>query len=247
VSGPTASRVESIERAIVAAVAPPEVEELDGWIIAYDSGTVSRARSAAPLRHTGVDAQLVPVIIHGYARRDIAPMFRIPESPRLRNVEAALTRAGLRPEQPTQVQVAPAANLASAEYGDVQLDAEPDGSWASVFLGPGFDPVDGASRVHTFRRARNSVYASIREGDVTIAAGVLALGHGWASIHGMRTAQTHRRRALASRILASLARRAVDAGYGEVMLQVERNNVPAQALYARHGFSTAWTYLYWRS
>jgi hypothetical protein len=39
--------VEAIERATVAAVSPEAVEELDGWLLAFDTGTVGRAKSAA--------------------------------------------------------------------------------------------------------------------------------------------------------------------------------------------------------
>jgi len=51
--------VESVERATVAAVAPREVEELPGWLVAYDSVTVNRARSAVPLRHDAPNATVV--------------------------------------------------------------------------------------------------------------------------------------------------------------------------------------------
>lgn len=236
----------SIERAIVAAVAPPEIEELNGWIVGYDNGTVSRARSAAPLRHQGVDADAIPAITGRYAARGIAPMFRVPESTALPGVEAALVREGLHAEQPTQVQVAWARDVAMAAAGEVRIDPDADDAWAAVFLGAGFDPVDGVSRVRTLRRARGSLYASIREGEVVVAAGVLAFGHGWASVHGMRTAQSHRGRGLASRVLAALARISIERGYERLMLQVERDNAAAQKLYAKCGFSTAWTYLYWR-
>jgi len=245
-SGASSADIERIERAIVAAVAPPEVEELGGWIVGYDNGTVSRARSAAPLRHDGVDATAVGEIVSRYARRAIEPTFRIPETPALVDVENALASEGLQPGQPTQVQVARASEIAAGLDRSVRVDGEADEAWAAVFLGPGFDPVDGASRVHTFRRAKGSLYASIREDDVVVAAGVLAFGFGWASIHGMRTAQTHRGRGLAARVLSALAHQAIERGYDNLMLQVERENRPAQRLYARCGFRSLWTYLYWR-
>ncbi|MES1265922.1 MAG: GNAT family N-acetyltransferase, partial [Variovorax sp.] len=128
----------------------------------------------------------------------------------------------------------------------VRLDLRPDDAWASVFLGEGFDPVDGASRVRTLTRAAGSLFASIREADRVIAAGVLAFGHGWASIHGMRTAQSYRGRRLATRIMAALAQAAIERGHERLMLQVERENDAAQSLYARCGFDRAWTYTYWR-
>ena len=244
---PPPQDVGSVERAIVAAVAPPEVRELHGWIAAFDDGTVNRAKSAAPLSHDCVTAGPLILIRDAYLARGLAPNFRVPELPAFGGVEEELARFGLQPKQPTDVQVARAETVAGLASGKgVQLDAQPDAAWAMVFLGEGFDPVDGASRVRSLTRAKGSLFASIRDGDAVLAGGVLALSHGWASIHGMRTAKPHRGRGLATRVLAALAQAAIARGYPNVMLQVERANDTAQRLYARCGFERAWTYRYWR-
>jgi hypothetical protein len=44
--------VENIERATLAAVSPEAVLELSGWLLAFDTGTVGRAKSAVPMLHT---------------------------------------------------------------------------------------------------------------------------------------------------------------------------------------------------
>lgn len=239
--------VASLERAIVKAVSPPAVLELGGWICAFDDGTVSRARSAAPLSHAVIDPTSVVAIRDEYFTRGLAPMFRIPRSTAFARVDSELARFGMDAQQPTDVQVARASEVARAAlHADVRIDAAPDDAWASVFLGEGFDPVDGASRVRALTRAPGSLFASIREGDRVVAAGVLALGHGWGSIHGMRTALSHRGQRLATRVLAGLAQAAIDRGHDRLMLQVESANDAAQKLYARCGFERAWTYMYWR-
>lgn len=43
--------VEAIERATIAAVAPREVLEIGGWLVALNEGTIRRAASAVPLSH----------------------------------------------------------------------------------------------------------------------------------------------------------------------------------------------------
>jgi N-acetylglutamate synthase len=115
-----------------------------------------------------------------------------------------------------------------------------------VFVGEGFDPVDGASRVATLSRAPGALFASIREGGETVAAGMGGFSHGWASVHGMRTALHCRGRGLAGRVLATLADAAQQRGIDRVFLQVEAANASALALYRRAGFATAWTYSYWK-
>ncbi|AMO22948.1 hypothetical protein GCM10027034_34660 [Ramlibacter solisilvae] len=238
--------VEAIERATVAAVAPREVEELPGWLLAFDSVTVNRARSAVPLRHDAPDASVVAEIFERYRARGVSPNFRVAQLAAMAPVERELARLGLPPQQATQVMVAAARDVAGAATGEVQVATEPDEAWAAVFLGEGFDPADGASRVATLRRAKGSLFAGIREGERVVAGGVLALGHGWASIHGMRTALTHRGRGLATRVLAALAREALQRGHDRMVLQVEVANNSATRVYRRCGFGLAWTYAYWR-
>ena len=239
--------VEAIERATVAAVAPREVEELSNWLIAIDDVTVNRARSAVPLDHESPDASVLRKIFDRYAARSVMPNFRVPQLRTMARVERELAHLGLRALQPTQVLVAGADEVArSCDPGTVELAPEPDDAWAAVFLGEGFDPADGASRVATLKRARGSVFASIREGGRVVAGGVLAMSHGWASVHGMRTALSHRRRGLATRVLAAFAPEAHRCGDERMVLQVEVAKDAATRVYAQCGFRHAWTYAYWR-
>ena len=241
------SDTEAIERATMAAVAPPEVDEAHGWLIAYDDGTVNRAKSAVPLHHDMPDVRVVADIRQRYLARGLAPMFRIPQLAQFDSVQAELARLGLQSQQPTGVHIARAADVVRAGTGgDVQVKSAPDDEWAGVFLGEGFDAQDGASRVRTLTRARGSLFASVRDGGQTVAAGVLAMGHGWASIHGMRTALSHRGRGLATRVLSALASQAQQRNFDNIVLQVETANTTARRLYARCGFTHAWTYAYWR-
>ena len=165
--------VASLERAIVAAVAPPHVHEVAGWVAAFDDGTVSRAKSAAPLSHDDLQPSAVVHLRDAYAVRGLPPMFRVPQLRALGSVEAELARLGFEGGRPTDVQVAHADIVAAqAAHADVRIEAQPDNAWASVFLGEGFDPVDGASRVRTLTRAAGSLFASIREGDRVDRGGV---------------------------------------------------------------------------
>ena len=240
--------VESLERAVLAAVAPPQVEELPGWLLAFDNGTVGRAKSAVPIVHDNPRREAIAEIEARYAAHGLPPVFRIPATQSFDGLRDELAARGLRESKPTQMQVAATSDvgrISKAPAADVSAQA--DDEWASVFLGEGFDPVDGASRVQTLRRAKDSLYACVRDEGRVVAGGVLSLAHGWASIHGMRTARSHRGKGLASRIIATFANIAQERGYERMMLQVERNNEAAQRLYARCGFHTAWDYSYWET
>lgn len=243
----TAGDIESIERATLAAVLPEALEEIPGWLLPFDRGAVGRARSAVPVLHTASHPAVLGRIEERYRAHRLPAVFRIPERPSFDAVRAALSGRGHTASKPTQVHTAATASvMAVAHAPAADLMTQPDEGWEQVFLGEGFDPVDGASRVAILRRASGTLFASVREQGRTVAAGALALAHGWASVHGMRTAQAQRGRGLAARVLATLAAAAAARGYSRMFLQVEAHNAPAQALYRRAGFAAAWTYVYWK-
>jgi ribosomal protein S18 acetylase RimI-like enzyme len=239
--------IEAIERATVAAVSPQAQEEIPGWLLPFDTGTVGRARSAVPLAHVAPDAAMLDDIEARYAARALPVMWRLPDIPAFDAFSKALHARGYAAGKPTHVQTAPVASVMSVSPGPfAQTATRPDANWAAVFVGEGFDPVDGASRVATLSRAPDALFASIREGDETVAAGMGGFSHGWASVHGMRTAQHCRGRGLAGRVLATVAQAAQSRGIERIFLQVEASNASALALYRRAGFETAWTYSYWK-
>ncbi|HVI30819.1 GNAT family N-acetyltransferase [Phenylobacterium sp.] len=239
-----AGLVESLERATVAAVAPPEVLEIDGWLVAFDNGTIGRAKSAVPLRHE-ISAGAVPAILDAYAARGLPAAFRIPDTESLAPVRAALAAAGLAAGQPTLVKTGDAARLAAFADGGAEILEAPDAAWGEVFLGPGFDPVDGAHRVKVLSRSPGAAYGVVRDAGRAVAVGVASFGHGWMGVHGMRTAADHRGRGHAGRILAAFGRLAAARGITRVFLQVEEPN-PARSLYRKAGFQPVWRYGYWR-
>jgi GNAT superfamily N-acetyltransferase len=235
--------IESLERSVVAAVAPPRVLEIDGWLVPLDNGTIGRAKSAAPLSHA-VGPGAVDTVVEAYRDHGLKPAFRIPELPAFDPVRAALARHGLTGQQPTVMKRGDSAELAAFSDGPARVLDRPDEAWAAVFVGEGFDPADGAHRVAALSRSPNALYGVAGEGGVH-AVGVATVGHGWGGIHGMRTAPAHRGKGHAAAILAAFGRALRDRGVDRVVLQVEEAN-PARRIYRRAGFAPLWTYRYWR-
>lgn len=242
----SSSDIEAIERATVDAVSPEGVAELPGWLLAFDRGTIGRAKSAVPLHHDTPNTSLIAAIEARYAARGSPAWFRLPDVAAYQPMRDMLRARGYAPGKVSLVQIAPTQSVrAHVERPEVTIARAPDEAWGAVLVGEGFDPVDGASRVRAMSRARDAVYASIREGDEAIAAGVAAFGYRWASIHAMRTAQVRRREGLAGRVLSALAEVALERGLERMFLQVEEDNSGALSLYRRAGFVTAWHYDYW--
>ncbi|OYX31557.1 MAG: hypothetical protein B7Z03_04095, partial [Hydrogenophilales bacterium 32-62-9] len=198
--------------------------------------------------HTLVrDEGLIARIEAAYRAKAMSPVFRLPEVEGLSSLAEALADRGYVATQPTLVMGADLASVtAVADPGGGVLLERPDEAWASVFLGEGFDPEDGAQRVAVLSNSPGAVFAAVRDGAGTHAVGVLSLAEGWASLHGMRTRRDRRGQGLAGRVLARLARGALERGATKVFLQVEAGNAPALALYGRAGFTPLWRYHYWR-
>lgn len=248
--------VESIERATLAAVPPDAVEELPGWLLALDRGTVGRARSAVPLHHGAQDPSVLPRIEEAYQAYGLPVVLRLPiETPGFETLTEALRDRGYVPSRPTQVMHADPATVASNGQPEaVHLSTTPGDDWARVYLGEGFDPVDGQSRVRLLRRAKDTVYVSLRlaqdlpggaTGDVA-AVGSGCFAEGWMGVHGMRTRPRFRGHGFARQLMAAMGAEAIKRGVTQTFLQVEAENYLARSLYARVGFSPAWIYVYWQ-
>lgn len=236
--------IESLERSIVAAVAPERVVEIAGWLVPLDPGPIGRAKSAAPLIHDA-DPEAIADIEQIYAAVRLPPAFRLAETSGLAPVREALVRRGFQPETPTIMKTGSAAGLTALSDRPADLLRAPDAAWADCFAGEGFDPEEGAARVRNLARSPDALYAAVREGARTLAVGVVTFDHGWMGVHGMRTAPDARRRGLASRILSAFGREAKARGIDRVVLQVTEEN-PARSLYRSAGLNPVWRYQYWQ-
>lgn len=243
----TDDAIARLERATLDAVAPARVVDQGDWLLAFDDSTISRAKSAVPLRHHGVDTSTLPGLVERYQQQGLAPLFRVADVPALRDVQEGLRRLGLAPTQPTLVQIARLTDVAALPHNSTaQIALQPSPDWGSVYTAPGFDARDGAYRRTALSRSPFVVYASVHHDGQPLAAGTASISQGWASIHGMRTVVHARGRGLASTILVGLAHHALERGMAEVFLQVEEENITAQSLYRRAGFTTVWRYHHWR-
>jgi ribosomal protein S18 acetylase RimI-like enzyme len=245
--------IESLERATLDAVAPPALEQLPGWLIPFDQSTIGRAKSAVPLSHQAQSADALTDIATRYAARGLPAAFRIADVAAFGNLHAELQRMGFQAEQATLVQVGSARSMIQVFSQSMRpaspataVTLKPTSAWSDVYLAEGFDPVDGAHRVQALSRSPHVVYASAADAIGPAAAGTASFSHGWAGIHGMRTAPRSRGRGMAGDILAALAKESVSRGIDRVFLQVDEGNAAALALYRRAGFATAWRYHYWR-
>jgi ribosomal protein S18 acetylase RimI-like enzyme len=241
--------IETIERATVDGVVPAAVEELPGWLLAFDPGTVGRATSAVPLHHNWHDSGIIPEIIARYEAKRMRAQFRLADSSMLGRLHAALGRLDFEPKRPSYVQVIEALPLSehTPALGAETLVAETaDDAWKAAFCAVSFGAKDQFARAEALARSPNTVYISVREREATSAVGAITFARGVGCIHGMRTLPERRGQGLAQRVLGACARAALGRRVEQLFLQVETDNQAARAAYKRAGFTTFWRYSYWQ-
>ena len=240
-------RIAAIELATLDAVPPQRLQRWRDWLLPFDDGTVGRSHSAVPLRHAAPAHDVLGELERRYAEQGLATVLRIPELSEFARLQAAMSAAGYARTKPTLVQVGDLQGLAakSGPGSAIEIADRPASDWEQVFLGEGFDPRDGASRLAILRRGTHSLFAGVRVDGRIAAVGSAAVSHGWCGMHGMRTLPAFRGRGFAGAILAALARAARERDAHSVFLQVDAANAPARSLYEGLGFAPAWTYAYW--
>lgn len=243
--GPAAS-FEEVARACARAWVPLESEPLGEWTLRAAGGFTRRANSVLPFGDPGttLDDALARVT-SWYARRGL-PAY----------VQAATGAAGAQEllcaeleargwvrEVSAQVRVgglAAVGDLAVEEsmVSGVRLTRAPDEEWLARY-GRVKDP-ELARRVLT---AGPSVWFATVPGR---AIGRLVVDGRWAGFAAVEVDPEHRRRGLASAVMAALARRALEEGASAAWLQVESDNTGARALYEGMGFGTHHSYHHYR-
>ncbi len=159
--------------------------------------------------------------------------------------------------------LAPVGDL-DADVSAVRLTREPDAAWLSRYqrfstpgpqvlrvLGSGpsvwFATVAGGGSGGSAGEASGEGAGEGSGGDEPPAAiGRCVVDGRWAGFMAVEVAPEHRRRGLATAVMAALARRALDEGASAAWLQVEEDNEGARALYDGMGFAPHHRYHHFR-
>lgn len=211
-------------------------ERLGDWLLRAGGGFTGRANSALVVGDPGVPwPEAVAAVARWYDERGLRPAAQLP-GVQSRRADAAFAAAGWTRDEDVLVLTAPVGEPASPAV-PVDLSPTPDDAWLAGYRhrGSALPPV--ARQVLT--SAPDVVFASVRLDPApaplaTVARGVLT--DGWLGVTAVTVAEEHRRRGLATAVMAALGRWAAERGAHSVYLQVTAGNVPARALYRQAGF-----------
>ena len=217
----------------------------DGWLMRFSAagrqGSVSRrANSVNPLRPFSCRelAEVAPAAERLYRGTGLPAIFRIPAIVD-RSLDGALAARGYTSEGETCVLYGALGGLAAAADPGVRLLASPGPEWLTAMTAlQGFSH----AQAETYRGIVSAIAIPARFAMAAVDGAPAALAYG--AIHdgllcyeSVITDPRRRRQGLARRVIGALAAWARDSGAEGACLQVQADNAPARALYAKFGLA----------
>ncbi|RBY94379.1 GNAT family N-acetyltransferase [Blastococcus sp. TBT05-19] len=238
--------VDDLERLAARTWRGSEEEPYGDWLLRAGGGFTGRANSVLVVGPAPVDLPSAVTEVTGWYRtRGLRPCAAVPV-PGGEEADAAFAAAGWTREEDNLVLTAPLVGCTDRALAvPVVLAAEPDDAWLQGYRYRGAALPPAAATV--LRTGSSPVFASVRLDDrpaplAAVARGVLE--DGWLVISAVTVADAHRRRGLATAVMAALGADARSRGGRGCLLQVAASNAPALALYERLGFTEHHRYHY---
>jgi N-acetylglutamate synthase len=227
-----------------------EIETLAGWRLGFMEGVTRRANSVLPLGWSGaLDLEgSIDRVEARYRARKLPPVFKLTRTSRPGGLPAALAARGYADEGYSDVLARRADGFleptAARGAHAVRLLDTPAPEWCALSFA-GRPPCEAAVlAAMASRLAAPRAFALVETEGAPACAGFAALSDGWAAIAGVHTLDAARRKGAARALMAALARWSVAAGAPMLVLQVERSNAAAGALYRGLGFERLYGYHY---
>ncbi|MDF1540167.1 MAG: GNAT family N-acetyltransferase [Candidatus Thorarchaeota archaeon] len=236
---------------LVAARAWPaaETERLEGWMLRYSDGITWRANSVLPcydLIECSLD-KAIDHVIEFYEKRGTPPTFKINPESRPSNLDEELEERGFRKEMITHVQTVDLVDCLKAPSSfSVKVADSLDRDWIAAYGRlAGFDEKTLDARLKIMERIRPQTgFACVRAGGEIVGIGLGVIENHLMGLFGIITSLEHRKKGVGVSVNCALVEWAKNNGATQLYLQVEATNEPAMALYAKHGFKTAYDYWY---
>ncbi|MCV2489389.1 GNAT family N-acetyltransferase [Geodermatophilus sp. YIM 151500] len=221
-----------------------EEEPYGDWLLRAGGGFTGRANSVLAV---GDPPEPLPdavrTVTRWYAARGLRARAQVP-LPGAEQADAAFAAAGWTADEDVLVLTAPLADW-SAPPVRVDLAAVPDAAWLAGYRyrGTPLPPVAEAVLVN----ADDPVFAAVRLDPPPAPLAAVARGavvEDWLVVTAVTVAERHRRRGLATAVMAALAGWARARGARSCVLQTVAANAPATGLYRGLGFSEHHRYHY---
>ena len=234
---------------------PEQTVVIDGWRLRNAGGITRRANSVWPNADAGAAnlEEKLAAVEHHYAALGQPSIFQICGAARPADLDATLARRGYGANSHTFVQTAPIRDLLQNlpplrlyPNFDIEVSEEFYDDWFALYcLSEEVSGRAAAMRGGILQRIEPAHgFALLHIDGEPAAVGLGVVESGWLGIFCMATLPPFRRRGAAGAILRTLAIWGQLYDAQQAYLQVMQNNPPAQQLYAKAGFATAYHYHY---
>lgn len=230
---------------------PPLItQHLDGWRLRASQGVHGRANSVWPNDDNGTLplAEKLAEVEAFYQRRGLPARYQIAPTMQPANLDQLLAERGYELYEPVEVQTAVLPTLLSQTSSTYQatITSITSDDWLAF---------DNHNHAHTPHQAHirqqimrcigpAAAFAAVHRDGQIVGIGLGVCERGWLGIFNMLTDPEQRRLGVGTAVLHHLAIWASQHHATHAYLQVVASNQPAQALYARAGFTYAYSYHY---
>ncbi|MGF0170404.1 GNAT family N-acetyltransferase [Streptomyces sp. Marseille-Q5077] len=246
--GPAAS-YEELAHVASRAWRPVESERLGEWELRAASGFTRRANSVLPLGDPGMPLPAaLEVVRRWYGDRGLPAYVQTATGAEGTQelLCAELERLGWVREVSAEMWVGALAPVADRDEGaGVVVAREADEAWLARYQRKGVSEV----ALKVLGSGPSVWFATVpgASGGAPAAIGRCVVDGRWAGFAAVEVDPALRRQGLATRVMAALARQALEEGASAAWLQVEAENEGAREMYAAMGFAAHHAYHHYRS
>jgi ribosomal protein S18 acetylase RimI-like enzyme len=224
-----------------------EQHQLGDWLCRAGGGFTGRANSVLALGDPGMPlAAAVDAAQTWYAQRSLTARVQLVDRDDPSGLSKLLDERGWATSPVVHVMTAELAHVlratAPTEGWEVRLDDAPDDGWLGCYRQDGGALPPVARQILTDHPA--VVFASVRDGDRTIAIARAAVDGRWAGLFAVEVAPERRGLGLGATLSAAALRWAGERGARRTYLQVAADNRAAVRLYERLNFTVHHNYVY---
>jgi GNAT superfamily N-acetyltransferase len=231
------------------------VQELDGWHLRFNHGVTNRANSVWPNAMGGALSlqDRISRVEAFYTERGQAALYQLSPACRPDHLDQHLAGLGYQRISPVSIQVADCEEVESRTPESKQMTVEVSETltepWIEISAHRGRWSGDQLPvyRALLERAGGRTGFALVRREGQPVGVGFGVARSGWVGVFAMLTVPELRQRGVGAAVLSSLACWARGHGAKRMYLQVEQDNAPARALYARVGFAEVYCYHYRRA
>ncbi|SNB62145.1 Acetyltransferase (GNAT) family protein [Arboricoccus pini] len=249
-----ASRLRQLERTALLAWPPATLEVIDGWQVRRDADISKRCNACSASfpyvgpyagRDVGTSIARVEAWYRGQGNE---PLFQLTAAAEPCDLAIRLDQAGYRCFGTTSVMTRPVQPpLAVKSDVSILLEGRPTQLAMAGLIDQRWPAGPRTARAALFNRVRLPMVLAVAIlGDRPVGGGYAAIDRETVFLASIRVEPAHRGRRIGRAVLARLLAWAAGMGAKEAMLQVERENATARALYEQAGFSSAYDYWYHR-